>query len=228
MSWSQGSRATPEASFELLNHLNREELQRMLSDDDRIQDLVSDHESVKSLQLEREMLLASNRSLAEFNLEREPELVAGRQKLSRAHQEAAELRVLYDEKKQRLESLVQRNDLDTTHALLQAAAAEIEEESETLADQFLEGGIPVEDFLSQYLEKRRLAHLRRVKSEKMQELMNRSQSAPAPQPRGYGNYASPAGGYGQPQPYQSQPYQPVQNQPHGILRMPEPMMQYHR
>ncbi|XP_066301388.1 vacuolar protein sorting-associated protein 37B-like [Branchiostoma lanceolatum] len=225
MSWSQGSRGPPEANFELLNHLNREELQSMLSDDGKIWDLVNDHESVKSLQLEREMLLASNRSLAEFNLEKEPELVAGRQKLARVHQEAAELRVLYDEKKQRLESLVQRNDLDTTHALLQAAAAEIEEESESLADQFLEGGVVVEDFLSQYQEKRRLAHLRRVKSDKMQELMNRSQSAPAPQPRAYGNYAPP-GGYGQP--YQSQPYQPVQNQPHGILRMPEPIMQYHR
>ncbi|XP_078599847.1 vacuolar protein sorting-associated protein 37B-like [Branchiostoma floridae x Branchiostoma japonicum] len=223
MSWSQGSRGPTEASFELLNHLNREELQRMLSDDDKIQDLVNDHESVKSLQLEREMLLASNRSLAEFNLEKEPQLVTGRQKLSRVHQEAAELRVLYDEKKQQLESLTQKNDLDTTHALLQAAAAEIEEESESLADQFLEGGMAVEDFLSQYQEKRRLAHLRRVKSEKMQELMNQSQSAPAPQPRVYGNY-----GYGQGQPYQSQPYQPVQNQPHGILRMPEPMMQYHR
>ncbi|CAH1232730.1 VPS37B [Branchiostoma lanceolatum] len=227
MSWSQGSRGPPEASFELLNHLNREELQSMLSDDGKIWDLVNDHESVKSLQLEREMLLASNRSLAEFNLEKEPELVAGRQKLARVHQEAAELRVLYDEKKQRLESLVQRNDLDTTHALLQAAAAEIEEESESLADQFLEGGVVMEDFLSQYQEKRRLAHLRRVKSDKMQELMNRSQSAPAPQPHAYGNY-TPPGGYGQGQPYQSQLYQPVQNQPHGILRMPEPIMQYHR
>ena len=40
---------------------------------------------------------------------------------------------------------------------------QVEEESEQMTDTFLSGGDNLEEFLEQYHEKRKLAHLRRVK-----------------------------------------------------------------
>ena len=40
---------------------------------------------------------------------------------------------------------------------------QVEEESEQMTDTFLSGGDNLDEFLEQYHEKRKLAHLRRVK-----------------------------------------------------------------
>ena len=53
-----------------------------------------------------------------------------------------------------------------------------------LAEKFLDGNVEVEEYLPQYLELRKLGHLRKVKSEKMAELLRdraarqRTQSQP--------------------------------------------------
>jgi len=77
--------------------------------------------------------------------------------------------------------------LDTTHALLQTAAAQAEEESEAVAEQFVDGSIDAETFMKQFTPLKLNAHLRRLKSEKMGEIVaaqrNRSSfSAAAPYP----------------------------------------------
>ena len=61
---------------------------------------------------------------------------------------------------------------DTLLALLQAATQEAEEESENLMESFLQSGDRnVEQFMEEYLDKRKLAHLRRTKVDKMKELL---------------------------------------------------------
>ena len=61
---------------------------------------------------------------------------------------------------------------DTLLALLQAATQEVEEESENLMESFLQSGDRnVEQFMEEYLDKRKLAHLRRTKVDKMKELL---------------------------------------------------------
>ena len=63
-------------------------------------------------------------------------------------------------------------------ALLQAATQEVEEESENLMESFLQtGDRNVETFMEEYLEKRKLAHLRRTKVDKMKELLRQRQEA---------------------------------------------------
>ena len=72
-----------------------------------------------------------------------------------------------------------RTSLDTTYALLQAASAEAEEKSEELADSFLSGSTELETFTNQFVQLRIAAHLRRLKTEKMGEIVasNRSRSS---------------------------------------------------
>ena len=59
-------------------------------------------------------------------------------------------------------------------ALFLAANQQIEEESEIMMDDFLsmvDGGFG-ENFLGQYHDKRKLAHMRRVKVDKLKELLS--------------------------------------------------------
>lgn len=115
------------------------------------------------------MLIASNKSLAEFNLAREPTYRQTRQMLLDSHKEALELKKEVEKKRDILNEMTRQTSLETTLALMQTSAAEAEEESEEFAQKFLSNDLPLESFLSQFLEKRKLSHLRRIKTEKLME-----------------------------------------------------------
>lgn len=105
---------------------------------------------------------------------------------------------------------------DTTQALLQTAAAESEEQSESLAQDFLSGKIPVEKFLEDFEPTRKNMHLRKFKAEKMAELLRSgSQSSFG---NGFAKPYLPYPSYGPPQNAPSVPY------PMGPLNMPMPGM----
>ncbi|KAF4516871.1 hypothetical protein B566_EDAN014365 [Ephemera danica] len=133
----------------------------------------------KTQESEREMLLASNRSLADFNLSYEPKLDTGKKKLRELTERAQELCMSVQNKATELSQRSGSMSLDAALALLQTAAAESEEESEALAERYLASDIDLESFLEQFLIKRKEMHLRRVKAEKMSELIV-SPTRPAP------------------------------------------------
>ncbi|XP_029685181.1 VPS37B subunit of ESCRT-I a isoform X2 [Takifugu rubripes] len=68
--------------------------------------------------------------------------------------------------------------LDTLLALLQAEGAKIEEETENMADSFLDGEMTLDNFIDVYQSNRKLAHLRRVKIEKLQEMVLKGEHLP--------------------------------------------------
>lgn len=162
----------------LLQHLTTEELKQLLNDDERLEAMIKDLQQVKRSEAEREMLLASNKSLAEFNLSQEPNISTSKNQLKESYNQLMKLKDDVEDKKQKLDGVTRQMSLDTTLALLQAAAAESEEESEAISENFLSGEITVDAFLEQYLKKRKSAHLRRVKAEKMVELLQNFSSVP--------------------------------------------------
>lgn len=68
--------------------------------------------------------------------------------------------------------------METLLALLQAEGAKIEEDTENMAEKFLDGELPLDAFIDVYQSKRKLAHIRRVKVEKLQELVLKGQRLP--------------------------------------------------
>uniref|UniRef100_A0A8D1B691 VPS37A subunit of ESCRT-I n=2 Tax=Sus scrofa TaxID=9823 RepID=A0A8D1B691_PIG len=56
-------------------------------------------------------------------------------------------------------------------ARLKVAAHEAEEESDNIAEDFLEGKTDIDDFLSSFMEKRTIYHCRRAKEEKLQQVI---------------------------------------------------------
>ncbi|XP_034828011.1 vacuolar protein sorting-associated protein 37B [Maniola hyperantus] len=199
----------------LLAHLNSDELKEMLNDDTKFDSVLKDVKQVKDWETEREMIIASNRSLAEFNLSKEPvleELKAEvQQKSETGEQLCSRIQELLSDYKSKSAGI----SPDTTLALLQTAAAETEEQSETIAQDFLSGKIDVDKFLDDFEPIRKTMHLRKFKSEKMSELL-RSGSQTS-----YGN--GPAKPY---LPYPSYGNQGVPNIPYpvGPLNMPMPGM----
>lgn len=63
---------------------------------------------------------------------------------------------------------------ETALALLQAAAAESEELSESIVKQLLDKELTVEQFIDQYMSARKMMHERKLKSEKMTDLIRQT------------------------------------------------------
>lgn len=156
----------------MLHHMTTDELKKLLNDDDRLEGMIKDLQQVKNYESDRETVLASNKSLAEYNLSQEPVLEQLKVQLRRQFDELKSYKKRVEAKKKTLDELTNEMSLDTTLALLQTAAAEAEEESEVISESFLSGEIGVDAFLETYLSKKKLSHLRRVKVEKMVELLN--------------------------------------------------------
>jgi len=124
---------------------------------------------VKALESERDSLIDSNKTVAESNLSREPIYRKSRQLLIDEHNELKAIKEDVDKKKSRLSELSRQTSLDTTLALMQTAAAQAEEESEDIANAFLSNEMSFDSFIKDFIDKRKLSHLRRIKTEKMME-----------------------------------------------------------
>lgn len=154
-----------------------EELRELQEDSQEIERLALESREVQELQLEREMALAANRSLAEQNLKFQAPLETGRSDLSKKYQELQELAGRCREQKEKLEKFSAALQPQTLLDLLQVESQKIEEESEKMAERFLEGEVPLETFLEQFSGMRKLSHLRRVRVEKLQEIVRKTEGS---------------------------------------------------
>uniref|UniRef100_A0A8C0FEI0 VPS37C subunit of ESCRT-I n=1 Tax=Bubo bubo TaxID=30461 RepID=A0A8C0FEI0_BUBBB len=172
------------------------------------------HPQVQELQLEREMALAANRSLAEQNLKFQAPLETGRTDLSNRYEELQKLAERCKEQKaklgERLQTLHSFRWRHTLLDLLQVESQKIEEESDKMAEKFLEGEVPLETFLEEFSAMRKLSHLRRVRVEKLQEILRKLEQQPPPPP-------VPSAAHSFPLPYSPAPNVPVGPTAHGAL-----------
>lgn len=150
---------------EKLSKLTNEELKDLLNSNEV--DYIGLSDDVKRLEAEQELLMASVKSLAEFNLSKQSDYEAERNKLLSFVSDSNKLREEIKEKASKLLELSKKTSLETTLAAILAATAQAEEESEKIAGEFLENIKDYESFLSAYCEKRKLAHLRRIKADRL-------------------------------------------------------------
>lgn len=155
----------------LLQHIDKGELQELLNNEGQINDLISDNEEVKRIGIHQDTVMASNRSLAEYNLSQQPVLERKKQILIEAYQNKTLIQVEFDKNQQKLETLSSQYSPDTTLALLQASAQQAEDEAEKTADKFMDGEINVDEFIQTFQSQKTTHHLRKIKSEKLSELL---------------------------------------------------------
>ncbi|XP_041079716.1 vacuolar protein sorting-associated protein 37B-like [Polyodon spathula] len=161
------------------------QLNELLEDEEKLSNMVQEMDEVQNVKLMKEMTLASNRSLAEQNLLHQPTLDRLKVQVTKKYCQLQEQFEKYQMRKTTLDHQSSRGSIDTLLALLQAEGAKIEEETENMAEMFLEGESSLDSFIDEYQSKRKLAHLRRVKIDKLREMVlkgHRLPQAPAQAP----------------------------------------------
>jgi hypothetical protein len=74
-----------DSSLSFLKQLNRKELQDLVDNSAQLNTMVDELEVVKTQEMEKETQLATNKSIAVYNLSREPRLIQCRQQLSETY-----------------------------------------------------------------------------------------------------------------------------------------------
>eukprot|EP00095_Tigriopus_kingsejongensis_P007344 maker-scaffold589_size129586-snap-gene-0.47 protein:Tk07344 transcript:maker-scaffold589_size129586-snap-gene-0.47-mRNA-1 annotation:"vacuolar protein-sorting" len=170
-----------EASMAKVANLSQAELQDLLNDENRFEQFLQGLDPIQSIQNEKALLTASIKSLAEYNLTQEPVLRRARGQLESLRTEACGLLTETKTLRRSVDDQRGQSDPDTLLALLQTAAAEEDEASETVAQDFVNGEAEsVDKFLEVFMEKRRISHLRRVKADKLKEMMEARRSSVTP------------------------------------------------
>lgn len=150
--------------------LSTSELRELLQNDDKMDQILRLNEKFQELQVDRETLQATNRSLAEESLARQPRLCNGKLQLAEKYRELSNLATTCWEKQSQLETHVQKHSLQTAQNLLQEEVARAEEHSEELLEKFMEANVSLDEFLDSFQSSRKTYHIRRAQAEKMQEV----------------------------------------------------------
>ncbi|XP_041350252.1 vacuolar protein sorting-associated protein 37B-like [Gigantopelta aegis] len=205
---SQSLHYDEEEALALVRFLEKDDLEKLVNDDTKLNELITDVNQVKRLQVERDTVFASNKSLAEHNLSLEPQFTQLKREVATLNEDVNTLKMNLAKDSAQLDTHFSAQSLDTTLALLQTESAVAEEKSENLADSFCKKEVSVDTFMTDYLPLRSLAHARRIKVEKMTELVRnmrnvQTQSAtqPASQWMGASTAPYPTSMGGMPQPF---------------------------
>lgn len=215
-----------------LQNLSSDDLKELLNDDDKLNERVD--LAVAALESEKDIILGENRSLAESNLEKEPKLIEVRSKVNDLSEQGKTIANTVKTKTEELKSKSNNSNPETVLALLQAAAAQSEEDSEKIVKQFLDNELAIDAYLEQFMGLRKAMHSRKLKAEKMVELLrngtNQHRSGPLPAlhgspalgmhpypPHASGFYPSPPQPSAGPIPY---PLGPISMPMPGMFRQP--------
>nr|XP_020477189.1 vacuolar protein sorting-associated protein 37C-like [Monopterus albus] len=165
--------------MEKLQELSQSELQELLDNPERVESMALESDEIQNIQLEREMALASNRSLAEQNLDVKPRLESQKEVLVEKFSQLVAVREAYRQHCSLRDGMAGQVSPEALFSRLQTEGSKTETESEALADEFLEGSLQLDSFLDRFLSLRSLAHKRRVQLEKLQEILRqRSEGNP--------------------------------------------------
>ncbi|KAM4583640.1 vacuolar protein sorting-associated protein 37C [Odontesthes bonariensis] len=157
--------------MEKLQDLSQSELQELLDNPERVESMALESDEIQNIQLEREMALASNRSLAEQNLDMKPRLESQKEVLVARYSQLEAVGETYRKHCSLRDGMVGQVSPEALFSRLQTESSKTEAESEALADEFLEGSLLLDSFLERFLSLRSLALKRRVRMEKLQEMM---------------------------------------------------------
>ena len=116
-----GSPSQPDfaAALATIQGWDKDRLQELLDDEEKFDALIKGLGQIKSLRDEKEMLMASNRSLAEYNLSQEPALKDLKAQLADKHREAMRTAEKVKNAKRELDEKSGSVEPDTLLALLQ-------------------------------------------------------------------------------------------------------------
>jgi len=160
-----------------LKDLSSQELQELNNDKDKLQEYIENMDIMQKITKEKEELSQINEELAKGNFSKQPVLESHKQKLLEMIDTVRSLREQFDNHSHEQQILSEKYSPAAIQQQLKVAAMHAEEESEKIAESFLDGKMEIEEFLSKFMDRRILSHCRRAKEEKLhQQLMELKKS----------------------------------------------------
>ncbi|XP_045173679.1 vacuolar protein sorting-associated protein 37C-like isoform X2 [Mercenaria mercenaria] len=171
------------AATTLLQYMTKEQLQEFIDNPEKVDTHIADLEQTKVIQKDRENIIVKNKSLAEYNISLQPHFENLKRNVATAYEEVNALKMALCTDVAKLESAPGCQPHDTLLAIYQTEAADADDNSEEIAENFLDGKMDIDSFLSKYIPKRSEAFTKKAKLEKVGELFRQfgsTNSAPYP------------------------------------------------
>lgn len=156
---------------------NVEDLQKVSKDPEILDAMIMASPLVVALENKKSQLLSENTKLAKENLTCEETIASLMEELS-VKQEM--LRNLLDEVEKSSASyakLAEAYSPNNIRESLQKSVLAIDEDSERIAEHFLQGGVDIDEFIADYTGKRKLSHIRKIKCEKLGNQLKKFEQA---------------------------------------------------
>ncbi|XP_045205161.1 vacuolar protein sorting-associated protein 37A-like [Mercenaria mercenaria] len=158
------------STFPELKDKGRLEMLEILNEEEKILEIIQKMPQVQQVVQEREKQSCKCTELAKENLSKKPVIEDLKQQVSEMMQEFESLRTQFESNQEKQCSLIDQFHPSVIQNNLKVAILEAEEESEKIVEDFLDKKIDIEEFTTQFLEKRALYHTRRAKEEKMNHM----------------------------------------------------------
>ncbi|KAK6642960.1 hypothetical protein RUM43_004462 [Polyplax serrata] len=164
-------------SFPELLSLSNEELQLLNNNQDKLDEFVCSLKPCVDCNNLIESRFVDVESIARDNLSKQGRLENLKKQVLKQVEQAKALKASFDSKNKEFEKLCQQfQPLNICH-VLRLEAINSDEESEVIAEKFLNKEIDIEQFLVEYIEKRKVSHIRKTKEEKLSNQLKELQRA---------------------------------------------------
>ncbi|XP_059140536.1 vacuolar protein sorting-associated protein 37A-like [Physella acuta] len=159
------------SEFPALKDMKLFELEELMSDEEKITEMVQKSQELIKFTQQLEELSSACVHLAKSNLSKKPDIDSLKQSIKEKNIELENLKVEFEKHCEHHMTLSDQYHPLHIQSNLKVAVMEADEESEIIAEQFLEKEIDVDEFLKKFMEKRTLCHLRRAKEEKLNHII---------------------------------------------------------
>ncbi|XP_041796810.1 vacuolar protein sorting-associated protein 37D-like [Chelmon rostratus] len=148
--------------------LRTRELRELLDDEDKINHIIRCSEKFQGLQRAAEKMLLSNQKMAKVSLSQKPTFRNAKLLLAVKYKELEKLRGIIQAKQ---EQLAEKHSVHYARWCLLNKINHAEEECELLFQRFVEGKMPLADFLDSFLSSRKVQHISLILLKKLQEVI---------------------------------------------------------
>lgn len=155
----------------MLNSAEKSKLNNLLENDESVCNLLEGNTHITKLKDEISTLEAEVLSLAEYNLEQEKPFNEKLEELKLVEKVQQEKKEKLDDKIKEFVSKKSMVNPESVLNVLKVALSETEQTSEKIANNLRYKNIQVDQFLEDFYRERKLFHMRKVKTEKMAELL---------------------------------------------------------
>ncbi|XP_059468348.1 vacuolar protein sorting-associated protein 37A [Neocloeon triangulifer] len=143
------------------------QLQALKESEDQCDEFLEQLPPIKILEDEIDRIILENEQLAKETLEQEARLAELKDIIQEKVEKVQKLNNQYEDMSISYQQLSNKFMPSAIKESLHASSVECDQQSDKLAEQFLEGEMDTESFLNDYVNSRTISHTRRVKEEKL-------------------------------------------------------------